>query len=106
MNNNFLIPANTKSGALLLNIFTVFDVVLLLSGITVTMILLFIVPTDTLPLTLVALAPALVCSFLVLPIPNYHNVLTVIQSALRFLSERRVFIWKGWCLYEGQENKK
>lgn len=105
-NNSFLIPANTKSGALILNIFTMFDVILLLSGIGATLILLFIVPIDTLSLTLVALSPALVCSFLVLPIPNYHNVLTVIVSAVRFFTERRVFIWKGWCLYEREESKK
>jgi hypothetical protein len=104
--SNFLIPANTKSGALILNIFRPFDVILLLSGVGVTLILLFILPIDTLPMTIIALAPALVCSFLVLPIPNYHNVLTVIISAIDFFTDRRVFIWKGWCVYERQENKK
>jgi hypothetical protein len=94
------------SGALILNIFTVFDVILLLSGVGVTLILLFILPIETLPVTLTALAPALACAFLVLPIPNYHNVLTVINSAIRFLTDRRIFIWKGWCLYEREEDKK
>jgi prepilin signal peptidase PulO-like enzyme (type II secretory pathway) len=105
-NNSFLIPANTKSGALILNIFNLFDVILLLSGVGVTLIMLFILPLDTLTLTLVALAPALICAFLVLPIPNYHNVLTVLVGAINFFSERRVFIWKGWCLYGREEDKK
>lgn len=105
-NNSYLIPANTKSGALILNIFNPFDVILLLSGVGVTLIMLFVLPLDTLTLTLVALAPALICSFLVLPIPNYHNVLTVIVSAINFLTDRRIFIWKGWCLYEKEEGKK
>jgi hypothetical protein len=109
-NNNksktYLIPANTKSGALIFNIFTPFDIILLLSGIGVTLIMLFILPIDTLPGTLIALTPAAICSFLVLPIPNYHNVLTVIRSAIDFITDRRVFIWKGWCIYEREENKK
>ncbi|MFA5407892.1 MAG: hypothetical protein WC343_03875 [Bacilli bacterium] len=104
--NNFLIPANTKSGALILNIFTVFDVILLLSGVAITLLLLFLLPLDSLTLTFIALSPALVCAFLVLPIPNYHNVLTVINSAINFFTERRIFVWKGWCLYEREETKK
>lgn len=104
--NNYLIPANTKSGALFLNIFYLFDVLLLLSGIGVTLVLLMILPIDTLPITLIALSPALVCSFLVLPIPNYHNILTIIMSATSFFSERRIFIWKGWCVNENTEEGK
>ena len=105
-NSNFLIPANTKSGALMFNIFTPFDLILFLSGVSVTMILLFILPIETLPITLIALAPALTCAFLVLPIPNYHNVLTVLNSAIKFFTDRRVFIWKGWCAYEKQNGKE
>ena len=105
-NNSYLIPANTKSGALFLNIFNAFDLILLGSGIGITVILLSVLSLETLPVTMVALGPALVCSFLVLPIPNYHNVLTVIQSAINFLTDRRIFIWKGWCLYEREKGKK
>ncbi len=104
--DSYLIPANTKSGKLILNIFTVFDLIVLLSGIGVTLILLFVMSLDTLLLTIIALAPALVCSFLVLPIPNYHNVLTVIKGAFYFFTERRIFIWKGWCVYEEEQGKK
>ena len=104
--NTYLIPANTKAGKLILNIFTVFDLIILLSGIGVTLILLFAMPLDTLLLTIIALSPALICSFLVLPIPNYHNVLTVIKGAFYFFIERRIFIWKGWCVYDEEQGKK
>lgn len=105
-NNNYLIPANTKSGALILNVFYLFDVILLLSGVGLSLLLLMILPIDTLPITLIALSPALTCSFLVLPIPNYHNVLTVIRSTINFFTDRRMFIWKGWCFNEREKNKK
>ena len=104
--NSYLIPANTKSGALFLNIFTKFDLILFGTGVLITLPLLTVIPIDTLPGTFTALAPALICTFLVLPIPNYHNVLTVIKSAISFFTERRIFIWKGWCVYEKQEGKK
>lgn len=104
--NSYLIPANTKSGALILNMFKISDIILLLSGVGVTLVLLILLPLDTLTVTLIALAPALVCAFLVLPIPNYHNVLTVISGAINFFTERRVFVWKGWCVYEKEDSKK
>ena len=43
--------------------FTKFDVILLLSGIFTTLILLVVLPIETLPMTLIALAPALICAF-------------------------------------------
>jgi len=105
-NSNYLIPANTKSGALILSVFRLFDVILLLSGVGVSLILLMVLPIGSLAMTLIALAPGVICAFLVLPIPNYHNVLAVITSAIAFLTERRVFIWKGWCMISGEESNK
>lgn len=104
--NSYLIPANTKSGALILNIFRPFDLILLSSGVGATLLMLFILPIETFLPTIIALSPALVCAFLVLPIPNYHNVLTVIIGAFNFFTDRRLFIWKGWCVYEGEQGKK
>jgi len=102
----YLIPANTKSGALILNVFKPFDLILLGSGIAVTVILLSIIPTTNIVFTLMVLLPAVICAFLVLPIPNYHNVLTVLTGAFYFFSERRKFIWKGWCIYGEEAGKK
>lgn len=102
--NTYLIPANTKQGELIFNIFTWRDLILFGVGIAVTLILLILLPIDQLPFAILALSPALICGFLVIPIPNYHNILTVIRSALGFFTERRIFIWKGWCL-NGKEDR-
>ena len=103
MEETYLIPANTKSGSLIFNIFTKMDLIIFGVGVGLSFILLLVLPGQTLAITLFALAPGLVSSFLVLPIPYYHNVLTVISSLIAFLTERRAFIWKGWCIYEYSE---
>ncbi|MDD2490254.1 MAG: hypothetical protein PHY26_03280, partial [Bacilli bacterium] len=76
-------------------------------GVSITLIMIFSMTADNLVKTIIILGPGLLSGFLVLPVPNYHNVLTVLSSALSFLTERRRFIWKGWCFYdqEGFEKK-
>lgn len=100
MKTSYLIPANTKSGTLIFNLFTQFDLILFGSGIFLTFMLFIAIPTQSVLLSLLAISPGLITGFLVLPIPNYHNVLTFIKSLIRFYSERRMFIWKGWCIHE------
>ncbi len=104
----YLIPANTKSGGLIFNILRPFDVILLGVGSLISLILIFTLPADNLLMTVIILGPGLLSGFLVLPVPNYHNVLTVLTSTLNFYSERRKFVWKGWCFHEYEEstNKK
>lgn len=99
----YLIPANTKSGALIFNVFTLFDILLFGTGVAISLILLFVLDIEKLSYALIALSPGLICGFLVIPIPNYHNILTVLTGAINFLFDRRVFIWKGWCV-NGKEN--
>lgn len=103
MGRTYLIPANAKKGALIFNVFNVSDLILFLIGIGITLILLPIVGTDDLVATAIVLAPGLICSFLVLPIPNYHNVITFLTSMFSFLINQRIFLWKGWCFYETKE---
>jgi hypothetical protein len=105
-NNTYLIPANTKRGSLIFGLFTKFDLILLGSGVGLTLILIFTIPMNNLALTILCLAPGLTCGFLVLPIPNYHNVITVIRTAIAFFTERRIFIWRGWCFHEYDESEK
>lgn len=102
---NFLIPANTKKSMMIFGLFTPIDLVMFLSGIGITIILLLILPVEELWGAIIALAPALITGFLVLPVPNYHNMLTVIKSAIDFFTGRREFIWKGWCYPHGNEKK-
>ncbi len=98
MNNNFLIPANSKKSQLILGFFTLTDIILFGSGVGVTLLLLILVQSADLPIMLLILSPALVTAFLVLPIPYYHNVLQFIINLYTYFSGRRRYIWKGWCL--------
>lgn len=94
---NYLIPANTKNGNLIFNVFTGFDLGLFLSGIGVSLLLLLIISPGTLLSALICLAPGLICSMLVVPVPNYHNILTVLKEMISFFNGRRNYKWKGWC---------
>lgn len=104
--NSYLIPANAKKSMLIFGLFNTFDIIMFGIGIASTLILLLALPVEEMWAAIVALAPAMVTGFLVLPVPNYHNMLTVIKSACNFLLGRRDFIWKGWCYPHGEEQKK
>ncbi|MDD4036637.1 MAG: hypothetical protein PHS45_04895, partial [Bacilli bacterium] len=91
MEDQYLIPANTKRGMLIFNAFTGPDLILLGTGITITLILVVAIPPDGLLQTILWLAPALISAFLVTPIPNYHNVLSVMKSMIKFYNNRRRF---------------
>ncbi len=99
-NNSYLVPANAKKGTLILNIFRPFDAILFGSGLLISLILLAIVPSTNTLIVIVCCLPVAITGFLVLPIPHYHNVLTAIQSVIAFYSNRRMYVWKGWCFYE------
>lgn len=103
--NNYLIPANTKSGSLLFGIFKPFDLILLVTGVLLTIILLMVFPMGDLWQIILVLTPGLTAAFLVIPIPNYHNILTIIVECYNFLSNRRKYIWKGWCVGDVKEIK-
>ena len=104
--SSYLIPANTKRGSLIFNVFTPSDLILLGIGVSITLVLIFTLSADNILISAIILGPAIICGFLVLPVPNYHNVLTVLKSGLNFYTERRAFIWKGWCIYEYEETTK
>ena len=95
---NFLIPANTKKSQLYFGLFNGFDLILFGSGIGVSLLLLLILPIETLKWAIIAIVPGLVTGFLVFPIPYYHNVLTVIRNVITFFTTRQEFVWKGWCV--------
>lgn len=98
--NGYLIPANAKKGTLIFNIFRPFDLMLFSIGVGVSLLALAIVPSSNMVLVTLALLPGCVCGLLVFPIPNYHNVLCALGSIYRFYTERRRYVWKGWCFYE------
>lgn len=99
MQGNYLIPANSKRAQLIFNIFRPVDLIIASVGATITIILFVIVQPQTLLWAIVVLLPILVCAFLVIPVPNYHNMLCVLQNIYRYyFEERQQFKWKGWCV--------
>ena len=106
MDNQYLIPANTKRGRLILGWFRPFDLALFGSGILVTLLLLAFLRFGDMWSIILCLAPALITGFLVLPVPYYHNMLNIIVEAYEFLTNRQKYRWKGWCYKSGDKKRK
>ena len=103
---NYLIPANSKKSMKILGVFDLFDLIIFLSGLGVSILLLLLISPSSLWGALIDVAPALVCGFLVFPIPNYHNIKTVLVNIYEFYTRREKFIWKGWCVKDEFGEKK
>lgn len=103
MNEWFLIPANTKKSMLIFGLFNKYDFVIAGIGILITLIMSVVFPIEQFTFALIALIPAGISILLVSPIPNYHNVLTAIISMYSYFTNRRTFIWKGWCIRDEEE---
>ncbi|MCI8498915.1 MAG: hypothetical protein HFG33_05960 [Bacilli bacterium] len=102
MRGNYLIPANSKKSEMILGMFTTVDLILFLSGIGLTLILLLAIHTDSFIGMILILFPALIASFLVFPVPNYHNILQLIMNIYSFyFVKQRTYKWKGWCYKDG-----
>ena len=98
--NGYLVPANAKRGTLIFNIFRPFDLILFGTGVVISLLALAIVRSNNTLAILLACMPAGITGLLGVPIPNYHNVLCAMQSIIKFFTERRNYIWRGWCFYE------
>ena len=105
MDGQYLIPANTKRGQLILGWFRPFDLALFGCGILVTLLLLAFLPLESLAVTILTLSPAVITGFLVIPVPYYHNMLNIITELYEFLTNRQTYRWKGWCWKSGKDKK-
>lgn len=103
---NYLIPANTKRGQLIFGLFREIDLIIFIVGAALTFILMLVLPLDNTVMAVIALAPVLICSLLVAPVPYYHNVMTLMVEIYHFFTERQRFVWKGWCFTHGETEKK
>ena len=106
MRNNYLIPANTKRGKLIFGWFRPFDLYLFGGGILTTIVLLAFMPLSSTMMTILILSPACITGFLVMPVPNYHNMMVIIQEGYQFLTNRQKYRWKGWCWKSGVIKKR
>lgn len=102
MNGNYLIPANSKKSEMILGMFTGVDATLFSVGVGLTVFLMLSIHTDSFVGMMLILAPALLASFLVFPVPNYHNVLQLIINIYTyFFVRQRTYKWRGWCYKDG-----
>ena len=102
---NYLIPANTKQGKLIMGLFKPFDLILFGTGILITLMFLALFPQTSLLFTVLSLSPALITGFLVVPVPNYHNILTILIELYEFITHNQTYEWKGWCASNGRSKK-
>ena len=102
-NSQNLIPANSKKSMLILGFFNPTDLVIFLTGVSVTFLLLITFGVKDLKTSFLILAPALICSFLVLPIPQHHNIRTFIINVWNYFVNRKQYYWRGWCMKYGNK---
>ena len=100
MENNYLIPANTKKSQLILGFFTPVDLIIFVVGCVWSFLMLLIVNTISLTILIIIMLPALIGAFLVMPVPHYHNVLQLLTNIFNFFTNRRQYYWRGWSIYD------
>lgn len=106
MNNTFLIPANSKKSMKIFGLFEKIDLIILGIGIVITFIMVMTLDIGNFTLAILSILPVSIAAFLVFPVANYHNVRVFIISMWTFYTTRRMFIWKGWCVLNGEETDK
>lgn len=107
--NQFLIPANTKRGRYIFSMFRPVDLAILLTGVSITFILLIILSNADAEswLKIVAVIPGLIAVGLVVPVANYHNVMVAIGEIISYYSNNRNYRWRGWCaVYESEREQQ
>lgn len=103
-NQNYLIPANSKKSMLILGLFNMTDLIIFGTGCVISFVLLLAIHSNSIKTSILILLPALICSFLVVPLPNHHNVRTLIKNIYSYYTGRRTYYWKGWCNSYVEEN--
>ena len=96
--NIYLIPANSKKSKLIFSIFTWQDLILFGIGLSTSLLLMATIRTDDIFIMALLVAPAIITGTLVLPIPNYHNVLGFLRSMVSFINNNKQYYWRGWCV--------
>lgn len=105
MNGQYLIPANSKKAQLIFSIFRPEDLIVLGIGVTATFLMLSFIPQSMQILTIVSIIPGLLAGFLVLPVPQYHNVMNFLFIVFFFFTKQRGYKWQGWGKDYGNEKK-
>ncbi len=105
---NYLIPANSKKSLLIFGLFNTTDLIIFGCGIAATIVLLLAISPSSVLAAVIDMLPVSITGLLVFPIPNYHNMRTVINNIWVFYMypERRQYGWKGWCFSYGDKQQR
>ena len=103
--NNYLIPANTKKGQLILRLFEPIDLIIFGSGLLTTLLLVMILPMDQTLVAVLAILPGVITGLLVLPVAYYHNVRQLIVEMFKYFTSRNRYVWKGWCILDESKDE-
>lgn len=105
---NYLIPANSKKSLLIFGLFNTTDLIIFGCGIAATIVLLLAISPSSVFAAVIDMLPVSITGLLVFPIPNYHNMRTVINNIWVFYMypERRQYGWKGWCFSYGDKQQR
>ena len=108
MDYNYLVPANSKKQTLLFGFLDKPDIPILITGIVSSVILLLLLNnTGSFIGVIIDILPLAICSFLVFPMPNYHNVRIFLREMYRFyFVKRRKYVWRGWCYKYEQSDEQ
>lgn len=94
----YLVPANSKKQSLIFGFMLPKDLIIGISGLSLTMMLLFILSASELWGVILIILPTFIAGLLIFPVPNYHNVRVFIGEIWRHLFiNRKKYIWRGWC---------
>ncbi len=102
---DYLIPAGSKKQLLIFGAFKPIELAFFAIALGTTILLLMILNPSSFVFAMIDMAPALITGFLLLPIPHYHNTLTVLKEMYVFFTTRQKFIWKGWCVRDAYKEK-
>lgn len=102
-NESYLIPANSKKSSLILGFFTTLDLIIFGIGVGISIIALMTIHTNSLKTMILIVTPGLISAFLVLPVPYYHNIMQLISNIFHYITSRRRYYWKGWCVTNEDE---
>lgn len=104
--NDYLIPANSKRGKLIFNMFRLIDIWVIAGGAITTTLLVLLFQTNNVFLLIAELLPLGIALLLVVPIDNYHNVLVFLQEIYLFLVSQKRYQWRGWCASNGAKREE
>lgn len=105
--DEYLIPANSKKGQLIFNVFRPIDLAILLVGAGISLVMMLVFEGDTIAELVIKLSPVMIALLLVMPIAYYHNGLVFLTEMYLFYTIQSKYLWRGWCAwYVGDDEKK